>query len=64
VVEQEYPGYLAVGIDPVNFEKPMLRRLKGGVVYKTMHLTLNGKAWLAYNYPVITLPIWSLPKCW
>jgi hypothetical protein len=58
VVERENPAYLAVAVDPVNFEKPYAKAIEGvSVVHKATPPALDGKARLAHGYPAITATV-------
>jgi hypothetical protein len=57
-VAQEQPDYLVVALDPVNFEKPYTKKLKGvSTVHKSTPPNLEGEARLAHGYPAMTATV-------
>ena len=57
-VLEEFPDYLVVALDPVNFEKPYTKKLEGvSTVHKSTPPDLKGKARLAHGYPAMTATV-------
>lgn len=57
-VAREKPEYLVAAVDPVNFEKPYIKRIEGiSTVHKSTPPDLSGRARLAHGYPAITATI-------
>lgn len=57
-VAQEAPAYLVAAVDPVNFEKPYVKKVEGAsIVHKATPPDLTGHARLAHGYPAITATI-------
>lgn len=57
-VALEAPAYLVVAVDPVNFEKPYVKKVEGSsIVHKATPPDLTGHARLAHGYPAITATI-------
>jgi hypothetical protein len=57
-VAREKPEYLVAAVDPVNFEKPYIRRIEGiSIVHKSTPPDLSGHARLAHGYPAITTTV-------
>jgi len=62
-VAEEAPSYLVVAVDPVQFEKPYMRRLEGvSKVYKSRPPGPQGKARLTWGYPAITAVVVNLSR--
>jgi hypothetical protein len=57
-VAREKPEYLVAAVDPVNFEKPYVKRIEGiSTVHKCTPPDLSGHARLAHGYPAITATV-------